>query len=319
MTGSITAMEAVPESVSPEQRMVCAVIPPLDGKHHKGQSGRIGILGGSADFTGAPFFAGMAALRTGADLAYVLCPACAAPAIKSYSPELMVMPFPDTGGPDAAVKRVCELLPRLHALVVGPGLGRADSARAVLEPVVAKARMLSLPLVFDADALYFVAQNPELVRGYTRALLTPNAAELQRLSVAVLGSKWTSTDRADTVGQLARALGNVTVLAKGPEDVISDGSTVQLCREQGSPRRCGGQGDVLSGAAATLLHWSCSADRPSGDVASQIPPVPLAALGAAMLTRRCSRLAFRKMARSTLTTDLLAEVRTAFSSLFPVD
>lgn len=315
-------MAAVPESVSPEQRMVCAVIPPLNGELHKGQAGRIGILGGSADFAGAPFFAAMAALRTGADLAYVLCPACAAPAIKSYSPELMVVPLPDSGGPEAAVKRVCELLPRLHALVVGPGLGRADSARAVLEPVVAQARALFLPLVVDADALHFVAQNPELVRGYPRALLTPNAAELERLCAAVLGSKSPSTDRANIAGQLACALGNATVLAKGPVDVISDGRVNLLCREQGSPRRCGGQGDVLSGAAATLLHWSYAADKPVGDGAAQLPqlpPGPLAALGAAMLTRRCSRLAFQKMARSTLTTDLLAEVRTAFSALFPVD
>ncbi|KAL3183658.1 hypothetical protein MRX96_033756 [Rhipicephalus microplus] len=89
-------MAAVPESVSAEQRLVCAIIPPLCSERHKGQAGRIGILGGSVDFTGAPYFAGMAALRTGADLAYVLCPSSAAPAIKSYGPELMVMPFPET-------------------------------------------------------------------------------------------------------------------------------------------------------------------------------------------------------------------------------
>lgn len=313
-------MVSVPESVSAEQRLVCAIIPPLYSERHKGQAGRIAILGGSADFTGAPYFAGMAALRTGADLAYVLCPPSAAQAIKSYSPELMVMPLPETGGPDAAAHRVCELLPRVHALVVGPGLGRADAARDLLKTVVAKARSLSLPLVVDADGLHFVAQDPDMVRGYQRALLTPNAAELQVLCNAVLGARTAVPDRAEAARQLARGLGNVTVLAKGPEDVVTDGRVSVHCREQGSPRRCGGQGDIVSGAAATLMHWSHAADAPAGDgAAGQLAPAPLAALGAAMLVRRCSRLAFQKMARSTLASDMLAEMRTAFSALFPVD
>lgn len=54
------------------------------------QLGRVGIFGGSKDYTGAPFFASMSALRTGADLAYVLTAEEAAPALKAYSPELMV-------------------------------------------------------------------------------------------------------------------------------------------------------------------------------------------------------------------------------------
>lgn len=48
------------------------------------------MFGGSKDYTGAPFFASMSALRTGADLAYVLTAEEAAPALKAYSPELMV-------------------------------------------------------------------------------------------------------------------------------------------------------------------------------------------------------------------------------------
>ncbi|KAK8771615.1 hypothetical protein V5799_025152 [Amblyomma americanum] len=302
-------MAAVPESVSEEQRLVCAIIPPLYSERHKGQAGRIGILGGSADYTGAPYFAGMAALRTGADLAYVLCPPCAAPAIKSYSPELMVMPLPDTDGPDAAAEHACEILPRLHALVVGPGLGRAESARVLLKAVIEKARALSLPLVVDADGLHFVAQDPDLVRGYQRALLTPNAAELERLCNAVLGVRTAAPDRAEAARQLARGLGHATVLAKGAEDFVTDGRVSLRCREQGSPRRCGGQGDILSGAAATMMHWSHAADVPAGDGASagHMAPGPLAALGAAMLVRRCSRLAFQKMARSTLASDVLAE------------
>ena len=58
--------------------------PRMDGSTHKGQSGRIGVIGGSKDYTGAPYYAGMAALRTGAELVYLFTERGAATAIKTY-------------------------------------------------------------------------------------------------------------------------------------------------------------------------------------------------------------------------------------------
>jgi len=66
------------------------VAPPLDGTAHKGQAGRVGVLGGSKDYTGAPYYAGQAALSVGADLLYLFTAEEACIPIKSYSPELMV-------------------------------------------------------------------------------------------------------------------------------------------------------------------------------------------------------------------------------------
>ena len=65
---------------------------PMSETSHKGSSGRVAILGGSARYTGAPYYAAMASLQVGADLAYVFCAQEAAMAIKCYSPELMVAP-----------------------------------------------------------------------------------------------------------------------------------------------------------------------------------------------------------------------------------
>lgn len=72
--------------------MLDACILPLDSQSHKGSSGRVGVLGGSERYTGAPYYAGMAALHVGSDLAFVFCAEEASLAIKSYSPELMVAP-----------------------------------------------------------------------------------------------------------------------------------------------------------------------------------------------------------------------------------
>jgi ATP-dependent NAD(P)H-hydrate dehydratase len=68
------------------------IVPTLTSSLHKGQSGKIGVIGGSRNFTGAPYFVAESAMRTGADLVSVFCHDSAAIPIKSYSPELMVYP-----------------------------------------------------------------------------------------------------------------------------------------------------------------------------------------------------------------------------------
>ena len=74
---------------------VTVAIPPLLNIAHKGSMGRIGVVGGSMDYTGAPFYSAMSALKFGADLSWVFCSQSSAIPIKSYSPELMVKSFYD--------------------------------------------------------------------------------------------------------------------------------------------------------------------------------------------------------------------------------
>ncbi|EJD36867.1 Ribokinase-like protein [Auricularia subglabra TFB-10046 SS5] len=68
------------------------LIPPLTGALHKGQAGRVAVVGGAEEYSGAPFFAASSALRVGADLSHVLCSPVAAGSIKAYSPDLIVRP-----------------------------------------------------------------------------------------------------------------------------------------------------------------------------------------------------------------------------------
>jgi ATP-dependent NAD(P)H-hydrate dehydratase len=76
----------------PRRLAMTNCILPLSSTSYKGSSGRVGVLGGSARYTGAPYYAAMASLKVGADLAFVFCAQEAAIPIKSYSPELMVAP-----------------------------------------------------------------------------------------------------------------------------------------------------------------------------------------------------------------------------------
>ncbi|XP_006851604.1 PREDICTED: ATP-dependent (S)-NAD(P)H-hydrate dehydratase [Chrysochloris asiatica] len=291
-------------------QLVKNIIPPLTTKKHKGQDGRIGIVGGCQEYTGAPYFAAISALKVGADLSHVFCTKDAASVIKSYSPELIVHPVLDS---PHAVHDVETWLPRLHTLVVGPGLGRDDLLLQNVKGIVEKSKAKGIPIVIDADGLWLVAQQPSLIQGYRKAILTPNHMEFSRLYEAVLRDPVDSTDHHGAILRLSQALGNLTVVQKGERDVISDGEQVLVCSLEGSSRRCGGQGDLLSGSLGVLVHW---AQLAGPEKTHGLNPFLVAAFGACSLTRQCNNQAFHKYGRSTTTTDMIAEVGTAFKKLF---
>ncbi|KAF2363008.1 ATP-dependent (S)-NAD(P)H-hydrate dehydratase [Trinorchestia longiramus] len=292
---------------------VSAVIPPLLPSAHKGQAGRIGIVGGSLEYTGAPYFAGISALRSGADLCHVFCSSEAAGPIKGYSPELIVHPVLDSSDPMAEIS---QWLPRLHSLVLGPGLGRRPQIFATLNYIIQDAIDKQIPMVFDADALFYLNDNFDVLKGYKNIILTPNRVELARLYRSVMKRDLRADDiEVENIEQLSKRLG-VTILSKGQTDIIVGDDVVLKCDIPGAPRRCGGQGDVLSGTAALFYYWAHGTAVACHNTQLPLPPAPLAAWAAAALTRTAMNIAFRSSGRSTLTSDVLNTVPQAFSSLF---
>ncbi|XP_037542441.1 ATP-dependent (S)-NAD(P)H-hydrate dehydratase isoform X3 [Nematolebias whitei] len=291
--------------------LVKSIVPPLTSKKHKGQDGRIGIVGGCQDYTGAPYFAAISALKVGADLSHVFCTKDAATVIKSYSPELIVHPVLDSLN---AVEEIEKWLPRIHSLVVGPGLGREESLLKTAKEVIERSKARDIPIVIDADGLWLVTQQPSIIQGYQKGILTPNFMEFTRLFEALHHEPMNSSDRARSVMQLSGAMGNLTLVLKGEQDLISDGSRVYSCSVEGSGRRCGGQGDLLSGSLGVLAHWAHSASA-AGMIKSMNPSV-VAAFGACSLTRQCNSQAFQRRGRSTTTSDMIHEIGPAFRKLF---
>jgi ATP-dependent NAD(P)H-hydrate dehydratase len=74
------------------------LIPRFSNLSRKGSHGKIAVIGGSFEYTGAPYYAALSALRTGADLVWIFCSEEAAIPLKSYSPEPIVVPILPTGG-----------------------------------------------------------------------------------------------------------------------------------------------------------------------------------------------------------------------------
>jgi len=290
---------------------VKTIVPKLTNTMRKGECGRIAVFGGCVLYTGAPYFAAISALKCGADLVHVFCEKAAGSVIKGYSPELIVHPVLDT---EYGLEEVDQWLPRLHVVVLGPGLGRNQSMLGRISIIMEKAKQRNIPIVVDADGLWHLATNPGLLQGYTRAVITPNAMEFSRLVKAVLQRDVSPSVSPDPrlVEDLASRMGNITILHKGHPDLITNGMMTEECGLGGSPRRCGGQGDVLSGSLATFLHWASllgdSCPPPGAEV--------IAAWGSSRLTRGCAEQAFNTFGRSLTTTDIINVIHQEFSRLY---
>ncbi|KAL7787999.1 Ribokinase-like protein [Trichoderma afarasin] len=312
------------------------MVPPMLDTFHKGQLGRVAVIGGSEDYTGAPYFSAMASARLGCDMSHVICTPAAAAVIKTYSPNLMVHPLmrqsppqnktseDEDSNPDHVARKIIDMLGRLHVLVVGPGLGRDPLMQATVARVIRAARESNMPVVLDADALQVVQNDPDVVRGYKYAVLTPNVVEFKRLCDALkidVGQQSSETGKVET---LAKELGGVTIIQKGYKDFISNGKVTLVSDLEGGKKRSGGQGDTLTGAVATFLGWRKAYldglwkdhEQPALDADEMMG---LAAFGGSAVTRECSRLAFVKKGRSLQASDLTDEVHTAFMGLFGED
>lgn len=268
-------------------------LPALSFKKYKGQCGKVGVIGGCLEYTGAPYFAGASVLRLGGDLSHIFCAKSAAIPIKAYAPEQIVHPYlPDpfeSDYTDTALSDVFKWVGAIESFVIGPGLGRNSATISFTEKFIEKVKTLKKPVVIDGDALYVVSQNPKLVFGCPQFILTPNGGEFMRLQDALM------LPRTATCMEVAKALGGVTVFAKGKEDVISNGSESKTFTFQGSPRRVGGQGDITAGAMGLFAAWA--------------PHDIFAAAGACSeVVKKAAMAAFQKKGRSTITTDIIDEI-----------
>lgn len=304
LIGKMAATRSITTEIQPNHDLLQrarAAVPSLNANRHKGQAGIIGVVGGSMEYTGAPYYAAISALKTGADLVSVFCAKDAAIPIKSYSPDLMVYPIFDTSDasdPNEQTKSIEALLGRLHVLVIGPGLGRHPKVLLAVSHLIEKCRTLNKPLILDADATYLVSQNVTLIKDYPAAIVTPNVYEFQR----IFGADETLWD------ENINALGaGVTILEKGQQDTIYNNKTKTLV-SGGSGRRCGGQGDILSGCAAIFYDWCLKAN--------ETEPAKVAAFAASYMVKRLNEKTFAQKGRSMTASDMIDNIGIVFQENF---
>lgn len=310
-------MSTVPEK---ELQAAAKTLPPaLSESKHKGQAGRIGIIGGSSEYTGAPYFAGITALKSGADLTYIFCMKDAAIPIKSYSPELIVLPFLDAEhGKSLTTSRLLNI----HSLVIGPGLGEYVDVHqlivSIIQYIKENKKILSrISLIFDADGIGLLADNKDVLQNYAGPIyITPNANEIKKLAFAYFGRRDINTDDEPSLQELVSKINpNAVLILKGEQDKIITSNGTYTCSIPGSLRRCGGQGDILSGSLGLFSYWA-NLYKESEDKQSDIPPEVIAGFSACSITRLCSKFAYEEKERAMVTSDMLAQIGKACKTFF---
>ena len=212
----------------------------------KGENGIVLIVGGSYIYHGAPVLSSLAALRSGTDLVYTCVPKINVASTRSISPNLIVIPLVDQKLTLGAVKKLVGALPRnLHSATIGMGLAiqEKNSLLHLVKSLLDRDVRLSL----DASALI-----PEVlpILANKNVVVTPHAGEFKRLFGEILSDS--TSERINLVEQNALKYG-ITILLKGPTDVISDGNVTYLCEKNTPAMTVGGTGDVLSGLVAGML------------------------------------------------------------------
>lgn len=227
-------------------------LPSRPADSHKGDYGRVLLLCGSRGLTGAAALASRAALRTGAGLISLGVSASVYPILAAkLDDEIMVFPLPEDGDGRLSAEAIPALetaLERCDACLAGPGLGRGDGVRAVLDWLLQAA---PCPLVIDADGINALGAHRNIARACP-TVLTPHDGEFVRLG----GDP--SLDRIEGAAALAREMGSV-VLRKGYRTIVTDGVHLRINTTGNPGMACGGSGDALAGILLALLGFGLPA------------------------------------------------------------
>jgi hydroxyethylthiazole kinase-like uncharacterized protein yjeF len=236
---------------------VRSALPKRDENGHKGDFGKVYILAGSRGFTGAPAFAARAAVRAGAGLVYLGVPECVYAIEAVKNDEAMVSPlrcFEDGMLSDLAVPAILDAASGCGVIAAGPGLGRGDGVKAAAAALV---KWSGKPLVLDADALFAVKDDEELLKNRNElTVLTPHEGEFARLGYG--GGADTREKRALAAAKELRCV----VVLKGHRTLTAfpDGRLfVNTTGNSGMAK--GGSGDVLTGVIAALLAQGIAPDK----------------------------------------------------------
>jgi NAD(P)H-hydrate epimerase len=217
-------------------------VPPIAADAHKGTRKSLAIVAGARTMGGAAIDAAEGALRSGAGLVKVVTDAVNIPAVHARLPEALTAPF------ESAIDATCDWA---DAVVIGPGLGHDDGARALVRSVLERWRG---PVVLDADALNVFDGDLDALAALLErrdAVITPHPAEFARLVGREVRDVLAA--RFDIGADLARTLDS-TVLLKGTPTVVTgpDGSRCVVAAGTAA-LATGGSGDVLSGMIGTLV------------------------------------------------------------------
>lgn len=243
-----------------------SVLIPRQADAHKGTFGHVAVVAGSVGMTGAAALCAEGALRIGAGLVSVAVPESLNDILEVKLTEAMTIPVPEGNARAfgiASLDKVLEIIEKRDVAVIGPGFGRDDDT---VEFTLELVRHLAKPTVLDADALFAISKNTDVLKkSNANLIITPHPGEMAMLlgtTVAEVQSK-----RLEVARRFSAEYG-VTVVLKGADTVIAEPDGTSYINTTGTPGMAtGGTGDVLAGMIGGLL-----AQEPVGKASFNVCP-----------------------------------------------
>ncbi len=273
---------------------------------HKGDNGVVMVIGGGP-YIGAPVLSALAALRTGADLVYLAVPKRVSDAVYSlfgkendkmirreHSFTMLNLIVKELSDRDHVVRKdlelIEELLKKMDAVVIGPGLGRDRETLDTIVDILEICGNRGISCVIDADAITAVKDEIEILKG-TKTVITPHRGEFFNLTEERISNNIKKAE--EIVKRWAKEI-NAIIVLKGNEDIISDGKKLKRNRVHHPAMTVGGTGDVLAGVIGTLLS-------------KNIEPFMAGCIGT-FVNGYAGMLAFDRYSYGLLATDVIEEI-----------
>ena len=240
---------------------------------HKGQNGRLLIIGGGP-YTGAPSMAGMAALRVGVDLVHIATPESSFQAVASASPSYIVHRLRGDHLDVSSMEYLINMSKDMDAVLIGPGLGTDEETRKAIVEFI---ETCDRPMVVDADGVTsFRGDIPK-----KNIIFTPHRGEFEKLARGMEPQDFAEKNQC-------------VVVLKGHTDIITNGRKTRRNRAGTPAMTVGGTGDVLAGTIAGLL-------------AKGMSPFDAGCLGT-YLCGRAGEKAFAEFSYGLLATDIIDDI-----------
>ena len=215
---------------------------------HKGDFGRLLVIGGSDVYSGAPTLVSLAAMRTGVDLVYLATPQKNAYEITSISPDLITVKLDGDNLNPANMETLKPFIKNVDVVAMGPGIGLTPETQEFVKACIDEVEMAGKPLLLDADGLKAFAKFKRALK--VPLVLTPHAGEYAILTGETLPENQEA--RVAAIQKTAKKL-NATILVKGKTDIICNAERSKLNFTGNPGMTVGGTGDVLGGIIAGLM------------------------------------------------------------------
>ncbi len=224
---------------------------------HKGNFGRVLVLGGSVGLTGASAMTSESALRAGAGLVTLGIPKSLNPIMEVKLTEVMTLPLPENENQafsKSSLSSIMKIVNNFDVIAIGPGMSRDPETSWLVRELC---KSINKPKVIDADGLNAIAEDKSILKDIdNNTIFTPHPGEMARLIDGTVSD--VVSDRIN-IAQKFAIDNNIILVLKGVPTIVAEPNGEIYLNTTGNPGLAsGGTGDVLTGIIAGFIAQGLS-------------------------------------------------------------